>query len=83
MELHYKLGLQQHIDDRVFFAQIADQKVQVTSWKDMYQLEQAKYDRKKQIYKRIELINNTADARELHWEANKHNEPCPFYHWFT
>ena len=30
-KLHYKLGLQQHIDDRVFFAQIADQKVQVTS----------------------------------------------------
>ena len=82
-KLHYKLGFQQHIDDKVFFAQIADQKVQVISWKDMYQLEQAKYDRKKQIYKRMELINNAADARELHWEANKHKEPHPFYHWFT
>ena len=66
-KVHYKLGLQQHIDDRVFFAQIADQKAQVTRWRDMYQLEQAKYDRKKQIYKRMELINNAADARELHF----------------
>ena len=26
---------------------------------------------------------NAADARELHWEANKHKEPRPFYHWFA
>ena len=31
----------------------------------------------------MELINNAADARELHWEANKHKEPQPFYHWFA
>ena len=31
----------------------------------------------------MELINNAADARELHWEANKHKEPRPFYHWFA
>ena len=31
----------------------------------------------------MELINNAADAPELHWEANKHKEPRPFYHWFA
>ena len=74
-KLHYKLGLQQHIDDKVFVAQIPDQKVQATTWKDMDQLEQAKYDRKKQIYNHMELIHDAADARELHWEATKYNTP--------
>ena len=50
-KLHYKSGLQQHIDDKVFFAQIADQKIKVTSWEDMYQLEQSKCDQQKQIYR--------------------------------
>ena len=43
-KLHYKLGLQQHIDDRVFRAHIADQKVKITTWKEMYQLDYANCD---------------------------------------
>ena len=43
-KLHYKLDLQQHIDDRVFLAQIADQKVKTTTWEEMYQLDYSRRD---------------------------------------
>ena len=49
----------------------------------MYRIEQCRRDRQNQVHDRMELINNAADARELHWEANKHTEPRPFYHWFA
>ena len=49
----------------------------------MYRIEQCRHDGQKQTHDRMELINNAADARELHWEANKHKEPRPFYHWFA
>ena len=41
----------------------------------MYRIEQCRRDRQKQVHDRMELINNAADARELHWEVNKHKEP--------
>ena len=41
-KLHYKLELQQHIDDWVFLAQIADQKAKTTTWKEMYKLDHTK-----------------------------------------
>ena len=44
-KLHYKLGLQQHIDDRVFLAKISDQKAKTTTWKEMYNLNHANRDR--------------------------------------
>ena len=74
-KLHYKLGLQQHIDDKIFFSQIADQKIRTTHWDTMYRIEQCRRDRQKQVHDRMELINNATDARELHWKANKHKEP--------
>ena len=43
-KLHYKLGLQQHIDDRVFLAQMAEQKAKATTWKEMYDLNHANHD---------------------------------------
>ena len=43
-KLHHKLGLQQHIDDRVFFPQVADQKMSTTHWDTMYRIEQCKRD---------------------------------------
>ena len=43
-KLHYKLGLQQHIDDKVFLAQIADQKAKTTTWKEMYELNHGNCD---------------------------------------
>ena len=82
-KLHCKLGLQRHIDDKMCFTQIAEQKVQVTSGKDMYQLEQSKRDHQKRIYNQMELVHDTADAHELHWEANKYKEPRRFFHWFS
>ena len=82
-KLHYKLDLQQHIDDRVFLAQIADQKVKTTTWKEMYQLDHSRRDRMQQMERRLQEKQDAAEARELHWEANKHKEPRPFYHWFA
>ena len=43
-KLHYKLGLQQHIDDRVFLSQMADQKAKTTTWKEMYELNHGNCD---------------------------------------
>ena len=61
-KLHYKLGLQQHIDDKVFFAQTADEKARATNWKHMFQLEQCKREWLQQIHKRMERIHDEAEA---------------------
>ena len=71
------------IDERVFFAQIADQKVSTTRWDTMYRIERRKHDCQNQIHDQMELIDDAADACELHWTANKYKEPRPFYHLFA
>ena len=60
--LHYKLGLQQHIGDKVFFAQINDLKMRITCWDHVYEFEQLEHDRQKQIYKQMELFHDAAEA---------------------
>ena len=68
-KLHYKLDLQQHINDKVFLAQIADQKAKTTTWKEMYELDYRRHDRQKQMDRRLQERQDAAEARELHWEA--------------
>ena len=48
-KLHYKLDIQQHIDDKVFLSQIADQKAKTTTWKEMFELDYCRHDRQKQM----------------------------------
>ena len=49
----------------------------------MYELDYRRCDRQKQMDRRLQERQDAAEARELHWEANKHKEPRPFYHWFA
>ena len=33
--------------------------------------------------RRLQEQQDAAEAGELHWAANKHKKPRPFYHWFA
>ena len=33
--------------------------------------------------RQLQEQQDAAEARELHWAANKHKKPRPFYHWFA
>ena len=61
-KLHYKLDLQQHIDDKVFLAQIADQKFKTTTWKEMYKLDPSRCDRIQQMERRLQEKQDAAEA---------------------
>ena len=61
-KLHHKLDLQKHIDDKVFLAQIADQKVKTTTWKEMYKLDHSKCDWIQQMERQLQERQDAAEA---------------------
>ena len=56
---------------------MADQKAKTTTWKEMYDLNHANHDRRRQMDRWLQEQQDAAEARELHWAANKHKKTRP------